>query len=96
MSVYTFTADIYCHSLQLSKEIELVAHYNYIPSCKGSRGEHGEPLEPDDPEEINDIRIECNSTKPTELELLVCALYQDLDDYDQLEDEILNDRLNWR
>ena len=45
-------------------------------------------MEPDEDEEYEITSLECNATKPTELELHVCRLFCAIDDYEPLIDEI--------
>ena len=85
MNTYPFEVEIYCAAMSKSIEYDMIAEFDYSPE---------EPRTYDDPgcpEEIEVVEIKSNNLKPSPIELLLVKKLNDCD-FDQLEDEILQNR----
>jgi len=86
MSEYVFQAEI-C-ATGFSREIELIAEFDYFPACKGSRDEYGQLNEPDEEAEIEITLIRSALDNPEPSDLIIAEMLNETMDTDQLVDEI--------
>ena len=82
---YAFTAELSGPNGFPSFEIELIAEYDYTPAEMETR------IDPGVEEAVEIHNIKCNAVNPSELDLSVCATFNIVSDWSQLEYDILQE-----